>query len=172
MWQSVKTLTVFNTLTLKQIFWKTKTFLKKLEYAFLVESTKIGNKSFHTKLPFQKPILKQIEWWVQNGPITKSGVLSVTTLFFWKLCFSLKTSYKELIWCINNPNTHIRTFYKRWSFIWRYFFLVSILNFKYETNTPFSLPIFITIIWPSKIMPFAKLCEANHMEYLIFSNLF
>ena len=31
MWQSVETLNVFNTLTLKQIFWKTKIFFKKLE---------------------------------------------------------------------------------------------------------------------------------------------
>ena len=37
---------VFNTLTLKQIFWKTKTFLKKLEYCFLAKITKIENASF------------------------------------------------------------------------------------------------------------------------------
>ena len=34
-------LNVFNTLTLKQIFWKTQTFFKKLKYCFLAESTKI-----------------------------------------------------------------------------------------------------------------------------------
>ena len=33
-------------LILKQIFWKTKTFLEKLEYRFLVESTRIENVSF------------------------------------------------------------------------------------------------------------------------------
>ena len=32
-------------LTLKHIFWKAKTFLKKLEYRFLVKSTKIENTS-------------------------------------------------------------------------------------------------------------------------------
>ena len=74
---------------------------------------------FHTKLPCQKSMLRQIEWWLQNGPITKNGVLPVTTLFFWKFCFSLRTSYKELICCTNNPNAHICTFCKRWSFIWR-----------------------------------------------------
>ena len=31
-------------------------------------------------------MLKQIEWEVQNGPITENGVLAVTTLFFWKIC--------------------------------------------------------------------------------------
>ena len=35
--QLVEMLNVFITLALKQIFWKTKTFLKKLEYRFLAE---------------------------------------------------------------------------------------------------------------------------------------
>ena len=30
-------------------------------------------------------MLRQIEWGVQNGPITKNGVLSVTTLFLIKV---------------------------------------------------------------------------------------
>ena len=36
-------------LILKQIFWKTKTFFKKLEYLILVEVTKIENTSFPFK---------------------------------------------------------------------------------------------------------------------------
>ena len=36
-------------LTLKQNFWKTESFLKKLEYRFLFESTKIENASFSYK---------------------------------------------------------------------------------------------------------------------------
>ena len=39
----MKVSNVFNTLTLKQTFWKTKAFFKKLEYRFLVEATKIEN---------------------------------------------------------------------------------------------------------------------------------
>ena len=42
-------------------------------------------------------MIRQIEWGVQNGPITKNGVLPVTKLFFQKFCFSLRTSYNELI---------------------------------------------------------------------------
>ena len=37
---------------------------------------------FRTKLLCLKPILRQIEWGVQSGPITKNGVLPVITLFF------------------------------------------------------------------------------------------
>ena len=50
-------------------------FFQKTVDRFLAGSNKIENASFHTKLPYQKPIL------VQNGPITKNGVVPVTTLF-------------------------------------------------------------------------------------------
>ena len=45
----MKASNVFNTLTLKQIFWKRNTFFKKLEYRFLVETTKIES-TFKTAL--------------------------------------------------------------------------------------------------------------------------
>ena len=45
MLKSVKILIVFNTLTLKQILWKTKPFFKKLEYHFLIECTNTENAS-------------------------------------------------------------------------------------------------------------------------------
>ena len=41
--ESLDILNVFNAVTLKQIFWKTKPFFKKLKYRFLVESTKTEN---------------------------------------------------------------------------------------------------------------------------------
>ena len=47
--QLVKTLNVFNTVTLKQNSWKTKTFFQKIEATFLVERTKIENASFPYK---------------------------------------------------------------------------------------------------------------------------
>ena len=58
MWQSVKVSNVFNTLTLEQIFWKTKTFFKKLEYHFLVETTKIENTSFPFKTALSETNVK------------------------------------------------------------------------------------------------------------------
>ena len=82
--QSVKVSNVFNTLTSKPIFWKTKIFFKKLDYCFLIETTKIKNNHFHSKLLCQKSMLRKIEWRLQNEPVTKSGILPVTTLFFGK----------------------------------------------------------------------------------------
>ena len=88
---------------------------------------------FHTKVPYQKPMLRKIEWLLQNGPITKNGVLPVTTSFFWKFCFSLRTFCKELIWCTSNPNVHIHIFCKSCNFIWQYFFPVSFLNWVHTS---------------------------------------
>ena len=45
----MENLNVFNTLTLKQTFWKPRAIFKKLEYRFLVESTKIEKASFAFK---------------------------------------------------------------------------------------------------------------------------
>ena len=70
-----------NILTLFQIFWKKKAFFKKLEYSFLVETTKIEITSFLFKTAPSEANGMPTEWRLQNGPITKSGVLSVTTFF-------------------------------------------------------------------------------------------
>ena len=118
-WQSVEILSVFNTATLKHIFSKMNFKKKKMKYRFLVESTKIENASCKRKTSISEANVKTNRMMSANGPITKNGVLSVTTLFFWKFCFSLRTSYIELISCTNSPNVHIRTFCKRWSFIWQ-----------------------------------------------------
>ena len=90
MWQSVEILSVFNTSTLKQIFWKTETFFKKLEYSFLVESTKIENASFPYNTAISEANVKANRIVSKKGPITKNGVLPVTTLFFFKFRFQLK----------------------------------------------------------------------------------
>ena len=90
---------------------------------------RLKTQHFDTKLPCQKPKLRQIEWRVHiGGLIRKNKVLLVTTLFLWNFCFNLKTSHKELIWCTNCPNVLIGTFCKRWNFIYERFFPVSILN--------------------------------------------
>ena len=91
MWQTVKLSNVFNTLTSKRIFWKTKTFFKKLEYRFLVETTKIKKASFPYKTAISEANVK-INRMVTTR--TENGIPPVTNLFFWKFCFSLRTYYK------------------------------------------------------------------------------
>ena len=41
-----------------------------------------GKQDFHVKLYCQKPMLRQIEWEMQNGPITRNWVLPICTLLF------------------------------------------------------------------------------------------
>ena len=72
----MKVAKVFNTLTLKQFFWRAKTFFKN---SFLVEVTKIGNTPFPFKIALPKANVKTNRMRPKNGPITKSGVLAVTT---------------------------------------------------------------------------------------------
>ena len=55
MWQI---LNVYNTVTLKKIFWKTKIFITKLEYRFSVESIKIENASFPYKTALSEANIK------------------------------------------------------------------------------------------------------------------
>ena len=64
-------LNVFN--TLKQIFWKTKAFFEKLEYFYLVESTKIENTSFSYKTTISEANVKKNRMETKNGSITKTG---------------------------------------------------------------------------------------------------
>ena len=114
---------------LTQIFWKTKTFFKKLEYAFLVESAKIENASFPYKTALSQANIKTNRMVSTKWIYHKERRFASNYFFFcWKFCFSLRTSSKELIWCTNEPNAHIRTFRDRCSFIWRCFFPVSILK--------------------------------------------
>ena len=42
-------------------------------------------------------MLSQVEWGVQNEAIPKNRILALTTLFFGKYCFILRTFRKELI---------------------------------------------------------------------------
>ena len=84
MWQSVKVSNDFN--TLKQIFWnkfsgKRKPFFEKLEHRFLVETTETENTSFPFTTGLSETIINTNRMATTKS---KSGVLSVTNLFFGK----------------------------------------------------------------------------------------
>ena len=130
MWQSVKVSNIFNNLTLKQIFWKTKTFFEKLEYCFLVETTKIEN-----TLPF-KTALSNTKANVKTNCMVNAkrtyhkdwSFASNYFLFFGKFVPVLEP-LKPLDVPYQLPKyVHIRVFCQHWSLILRCFFPVSILN--------------------------------------------
>ena len=121
--QSLEILNVFN--TLKQIFWKTETIFKKREYRFLVESTKTENASFSYKTAISEANFKTDGMVSKKWTYHRERNFASNYFIFWRFCVSI--SYNDLIWYIN-PNIHIRTFCKRWSFVWRRFFYVSIFK--------------------------------------------
>ena len=59
-----------------------------------MKALRLKTHHFHTKLPYQRPMLRQIKWWLQNEPVKKNGVLPASTSFFWKFCSSIRTSIK------------------------------------------------------------------------------
>ena len=83
------------TLTLKQIFWKTKTFFEKLEYRLLVENTKIENVLFSYKTTISEASVKTNRMLSTKWTYHKERRFAVNTLFFWKFCFSLKPLIKS-----------------------------------------------------------------------------
>ena len=89
-WQSRKILNIFNTLTLKQIFWKTKTFLKKLEYPILVESMKIENASFPYKNTISEANVKTYRMVTSKLTYHKQWSSASDYFIFLKIFFHIK----------------------------------------------------------------------------------
>ena len=90
--QLLEILNMFNTLTLEQIFRKTKTFPKSWSAVFYLKVLRLKAQHFHKKLSCQKPMLRQIKLEVQNEAIAKTRALPLNTLIFLrKFCFSLRT---------------------------------------------------------------------------------
>ena len=126
--QSVKASNVLNTLTLKQIFWKTKAFCKNLEYRFLVEAIKIENASFPFKTALSEANVKTNRMSTTKWTYHKGWSFASNYLIFLENLFQFLNLLKELIWCTNEPNVNIRIFRKRWRLFLGCFFPVSILN--------------------------------------------
>ena len=89
MWQSVKILNLFCSLTLAQIFWKTETFFKKLDY-FLVESTKIENASFPYKTAMSEANVKTNKMVASKWTYHKERSLASNYFVFSKILFQFK----------------------------------------------------------------------------------
>ena len=89
-------LNVFNTLTLKQTFCKTKTFFKKLEYRFLVESTKIENASFPYKTALSKTNVKTNRTESAQWTNQKERSFASNYFIFLKILFQFENLLKRV----------------------------------------------------------------------------
>ena len=117
MWRSMEILSDFNTLTLKQIFWKTKTFFKKLEYRFLVESTKIENASFPYKTAISEANVKTNKMVTTKWTYHKERSFASNCFIFLEILFQFKNFFERVDLLYQQIKAHICTFCKRWSFI-------------------------------------------------------
>ena len=116
--------------TLKQILWKTKIFFTKLEDQFLAESTKIEKATFSYNPALSEANIKAGRMGRTKGTYHKERRFASNYFNFLKICFRLRTSFKELIWCTYYPNVHIHIFRKCWRFIWGCFFATIALRKK------------------------------------------
>ena len=107
---------------------KRKSFSTNWRIAFLVESTKIENGTFPCKTSLSEANIKTNIMGSAKWTYHKEWCFASNYFIIFKIFFSVRTSYKELIWCDNYPNDHIHTFLTRWSFIWGCLFSVSILK--------------------------------------------
>ena len=98
----MKILKDFNTLTLKQIFLKTKPFFRKLEYCFLVESNNIENALFPYKTALSEGNV-MINWMLSTKWTNhKNRIFASNYFIFFFFFFKILLQFKNLllIWCI------------------------------------------------------------------------
>ena len=126
MWQSVKVSNVFNTSTLKQIFWKTKTFFKQLEYQFLVETTKIENTSFPFKTALSEANVKTNKMATTKWTYHKEWSFAINYFNFLENLFQFYNLLKSVNLIYQRPKCPYSYFSLSWSLILGCFFLVSL----------------------------------------------
>ena len=95
MWQSSEILTDLNTLTLQLIFWIKRTFLKKLEYCFLVESTKIEYISFLYKIAMSETNFKTNRMGSTERTYHKERSIASNYFIFLKILFQFKNLFNS-----------------------------------------------------------------------------
>ena len=110
---------------LKQILWKTKTYFRKLEYGFLVETTKIESTSFPYKTAISEANIKTNRMASTKYTYHKERSFARNCFIFLNILSQFKNLLwswfdvpaTQMIWCTNDPNALVRTFSTRWSFI-------------------------------------------------------
>ena len=91
--QSLEFMNVFNTLTLKQDSWKTKTSFKKLEYCFLVDTTTTENATFLCKTASSKANVRTNYMGSTTWSYQKERIFTTNCFIFFFFLF-----FENLIW--------------------------------------------------------------------------
>ena len=107
---------------------KRKPFSKSWGTVFQLKPLRLKTHHFHSKLLCQRPMLRQIEWRLQNGPTTKSGVLPVTTLFLLQNLLQFQNLSNRVNLMYQRPKCPYLYFSQALEFNFRVLFPVSILK--------------------------------------------
>ena len=96
MWQPLEIFSVYTTLSLKLILWKTKTIFKKLEYGFLVQSTMIKCEIFPHKTALPQAIVKTDRMESTKWTYYKGRSFASNYLIFLKALFQSENLFKRV----------------------------------------------------------------------------
>ena len=106
MWQSLLILNIFNALNLKhKDFWKTKLFLAKLEYPFLVESTNIESTLFLWKIVLLKANVKKKHQYHEMAIDTQTIRQQIDNEFFecvWPFVGLALKGFRQIKWWVKD----------------------------------------------------------------------
>ena len=133
--QSMKVLNVFNTLTLIQVFWKTKSSFKKLDYYFLVKTTKIENTSFPFKTALSEANVKTIGMSPTKWTTDKQWSFGSNYFIFLEIFFQFQNILKRANLMYQRPKYSYSYFCKRWSLtLGCFFLLVSLRHYMFASK--------------------------------------
>ena len=130
MWQSVKVSNIFNTWTLKQIFWKTKNFFKKLEYRFLVETTEIENTSFPFKSVLSETSFKTNRMATTKWTYHKECCFTINYFIFLENLFQFQNFSERVNFMYQQPNCPYTYFSLALKFSFRVLFPCEYLYYR------------------------------------------
>ena len=116
-------LNVFNTLTLKKIFWKTKIVFNKLEDRFSIESTKIENATLLCKTNLSKANVTTNRMGSTKWTCRKERSFPSNYFPILKILFQLK----NLVWRVDLMDQRINCLYSYFSKASKFLFFFRVL---------------------------------------------
>ena len=119
---SLKTLSVFNNSTLKQVFWETRTLFKNVECHFLVESTKIENATFPYKTGLSDTNVKWNGMGSTRWTYHKEWSFAINYFIFSKILFQFKNLVQRVDLKYQPPKCSYSSFSKALEFYLRVIF--------------------------------------------------
>ena len=115
-------------------FLESENLFQKTGVHFFSWKHKIENASFLKKTVILEVNVKTNRMVNTKWTYHKERSFASNHFIFLKILLQFEDLYKNFVWCTHDWNAHIPTFCKRWSFIWRYFFIQSIFKLCFNDS--------------------------------------